>query len=258
MASRQLFRFIPLLIALGTVAVVALFALAPGLDIEVSGRFYDAATRKFPMATDTVIVLLRDLNRLVDILFAVLLGVAVLYKFWKPERPLLIGGRAMLYLALTFALAPGVAANVIFKENWARPRPVHVTEFAGPAPFMQWYNPGGICRNNCSFFSGEVSAAAWTLAPAVLAPPGRLRAAAVAGALVFTAVIAVVRIAAGGHFLSDALFAFLATALIVWAMYGAIYRGWWRAATDAIIEARMTRFALRVRRLFGVKDPAQS
>lgn len=253
MPSAQFFRLALLLIVLGTAATIALFALVPGLDLQVSGMFYDAATRKFPLATDTLIMALRDSNRVIDIVFGIIVGFAVLYKFWRPERPLLINGRTLLFLSLTFALAPGVAANVLFKENWSRPRPVHVTQFNGPAQFMPWYDPGGSCRRNCSFFSGEVSAAAWTLAPAVLAPAGPLRAAAIAGALVFTGVIAVVRITAGGHFLSDALFAFFATAFIVWLMYGAIYRGWWRDATDKIIEARMTRFAFFVRRLFGVK-----
>ena len=78
---------------------------------------------------------------------------------------------------------------------------------------------------------------------------------AFAGALVFTAVNAFVRISAGGHFFSDAAFALIATALIIWFMYGAIYRGWWRDANDEqLIEARMTRFAFFTRRLFGVKD----
>jgi hypothetical protein len=66
-----------------------------------------------------------------------------------------------------------------------------------------------------------------------------------------------VRIAQGGHFFSDAAFAALATALVIWFTYGAIYRGWWKTATEDIIEARMTRFAYFVRRLAGV-DKAQS
>jgi hypothetical protein len=82
--------------------------------------------------------------------------------------------------------------------------------------------------------------------------PPPYRAAAIAGAFAFTTVNAFVRISAGGHFFSDTAFALLATALIIWLMYGAIYRGWWREATEEIIEMRMTRFAEKIRRLFGV------
>jgi hypothetical protein len=164
----------------------------------------------------------------------------------------MFSGRTMLFLSLTFALAPGVVANVIFKEHWGRPRPVHVSEFNGPAQFVRWSDPTGGCQNNCSFFSGEVSAAAWTIAPALLVP-APYKPIAFAGALVFTAVNGLVRIAQGGHFFSDAAFALIATAFIIWFMYGAIYRGWWRDATEDIIEARMTRFALFVRKLLGFK-----
>jgi membrane-associated PAP2 superfamily phosphatase len=239
------------LILIGFILVGALFALDPGLDLSISALFYDPATRTFPLANDGVIVTLRNLNRAVDIAFGIAFGAVILLKLWRPSLPMPVSGRAMLFLSLTFALAPGLAANVIFKENWGRPRPVHVTEFNGPAKFLPWDKPGGECRRNCSFFSGEVSAAAWTLAPAVLVPPP-YRAAAIAGAFAFTTVNAFVRISAGGHFFSDTAFALLATALIIWLMYGAIYRGWWREATEEIIEMRMTRFAEKIRRLFGV------
>jgi len=238
------------LIVAGFLVVGIVLALAPGLDLRISAWFYDAAARSFPMATNRVIVILRDANRAIDILFGVVAAAVVLFKLWRPSLPMPVSGRALLFLSLTFALAPGLVANAIFKENWGRPRPVHVTEFNGAAKFVPWDTLGGECRRNCSFFSGEVSAAAWTLAPAVLMPPPA-RGVAVAAALAFTAVIAFVRISAGGHFFSDAAFALLATALIIWLMYGAIYRGWWRDATEEIIERRMTRFAGAVRRLFG-------
>jgi len=237
------------LILAGLLVVGAVFAFFPGLDLHISEHFYDAATRSFPLAIDPTVVRLRNLNRAVDMLFGVGLLLAVVVKFMRPELPLMFSGRAMLFLSLTYALGPGLLANVVFKEHWSRPRPVQVTQFNGPSPFVPWSDPTGACRRNCSFFSGEVSAAAWTMAPALLAP-SPYRAAAFAAALVFTAVNAFVRISAGGHFFSDAAFAVLATSLVVWFMYGAIYRGWWRSATDEIIEARMTRFAYAVRRLW--------
>lgn len=237
---------IPLLL-LALAAIVGLvFVFAPGLDHRVTDFFFDTATRKFPLATNITVVVLRDLNRAIDIGFALVLGAAVLWKLAKPERPLLISGRAILFLSLTFLLAPAVMANVVFKENWSRPRPAHVTEYGGPERFVQWWNPRGTCKANCSFVSGEVSAAAWTVAPAVLvAPP--LRTVAVGAATVFTGVIAVVRMAAGGHFLSDALFAALFTALIVWFTHDLIYRRWRGWLTDAALDAWLARIGRALR-----------
>jgi lipid A 4'-phosphatase len=255
MTSGPLFRLSIWLILAGAVIVGLIFAIWPGLDLRISAHFYDAAARAFPLANDATVVWLRDLNRAVDMLFGVAFLLAIATKIARPEHRLMFSGRAMLFLSLTFALGPGLVTNVIFKEHWHRPRPVHVMQFNGPSEFVRWSDNGGSCQANCSFFSGEVSAASWTLAPAVLAPPGPLRVLAIAGALVFTGVNAFVRVAQGGHFFSDAAFAAIATSFIIWLMYGAVYRGWWRAANDeALIEARMTRFALFVRKLFGVKN----
>jgi len=255
MPNAQLFKLSLYIILAAFMVVGAIFALFPDLDLQISGHFYDAATRTFPLANDTTVVWLRNLNRAVGILFGIAFLLAIAIKIARPKQRLMFPGRVMLFLSLTFALGPGLVTNVIFKEHWHRPRPVHVTQFGGPSQFVRWSDNSGSCQANCSFFSGEVSAAAWTLAPAVLAPPGPLRAVAVAGALVFTAVNMFVRIVQGGHFFSDAAFGAMATSLMVWLMYGAVYRGWWRAANDEeLIEARATRFALFARRLFGVKD----
>jgi membrane-associated PAP2 superfamily phosphatase len=239
------FRIPLLILALGVV-VGLIFLVAPGLDHRVTDYFYDTATRKFPLAMNVTLVTLRDLNRVIDIGFGVVLGAAILWKLWKPERALLISGRAMLFLTITFVLAPGVMANVIFKEHWSRPRPVHVTEYGGQASYVHWWDPRGTCKANCSFVSGEVSAAAWTLAPAALVPPP-WRPVAVGAAVVFTGVIAVVRIGAGGHFLSDALFAALLTALIVWFVHDLIYRRWRGRLTDAALDAQLARWGRTLR-----------
>ena len=52
------------------------------------------------------------------------------------------------------------------------------------------------------------------MAPALLAPPP-LRAAAVAAALLFGTAVSALRIAAGGHYLSDTVFAGLLTWLVI-------------------------------------------
>jgi membrane-associated phospholipid phosphatase len=111
----------------------------------------------------------------------------------------------------TLAAGPWLLVNEGLKEHSGRPRPGHVAQFGGKAEFRPFGRFDGSCATNCSFVSGEAAAAAWTLAPALLAPPP-WRAAAVAASLVFTLATSALRMAFGGHFLSDALFA----ALFVW------------------------------------------
>ena len=123
-------------------------------------------------------------------------------------------GRSVLFLALGLALGPGLLVNVILKDNWRRPRPLQVQQFGGPLEFRPWYKTDGACVKNCSFVSGETSGAFWLVAPASLAP-APLRLPAVALALGVGVLTGVMRVAFGGHFPSDALFAGLFTLLLV-------------------------------------------
>ena len=98
--------------------------------------------------------------------------VALVVKLVRPDRPLLMSGRAIVFLLLTLTLSAGVLTNLTFKSYWGRPRPVTVTQFNGDQRRLL---PGGIravtCARNCSFFSGEGATAFWTYAPAALTPP---------------------------------------------------------------------------------------
>ena len=83
---------------------------------------------------------------------------------------MLLSGRAVLFLVTTLALGPGLVTNVILKDHWGRPRPIDVTQFGGNEHFVPWWDPRGDCPGNCSFVSGDVSGAVWTVAPAALVP----------------------------------------------------------------------------------------
>ena len=112
---------------------------------------------------------------------------------------MLIPARAVVFLIATLALAPGLVANVILKDNWGRPRP-YSSARSSPAPssFVPWWDPRGACDKNCSFVAGEGAGAFWTLAPAArhaAAPGAQL---AYAAALAFGAGVSGFRVAFGG------------------------------------------------------------
>src|ERR1035437_10011262 len=143
---------------------------------------------------------------------------------------------------LLLARGPGFLANAVLKEHWDRPRPIEVTQFGGTEHFVAWWDPRGECDKNCSFVSGDVAGAFWTIAPAALVPPS-WRALAYGAALALGAGMAALRIMMGGHFFTDTVFAGVFTFLIIWLVHGLIYRWTRTRLTDEAVERAIERFA---------------
>jgi lipid A 4'-phosphatase len=251
-----------LLIALGIAAVTGLlFGFYPDLDLRVARYFYgftDGANNNFAWRVYPPLMMARDAGLWVGTIIIVLVLAALTYKLILPRRSLLIPGRAILFLIVTLALGPGLLVNVVLKDHWGRSRPIDVTQFNGSERFVPWWDPRGDCPNNCSFVSGDVSGAFWTIAPAVLVPPP-LRAVAVGAALTLGTGMAAMRVMAGGHFVSDVIFAGVFTFLIIWLMHGLIYRWPRTRLTEEGTERAIERAAMPghnfLRRLFGGETP---
>lgn len=235
-----------LIIALAVAAVVGVvFGAAPELDLRLSRPFFEMTLRdfNFGLRLNPVVMRLRDSGIWITAMLAAPAVIALVLKLMLPRRRLLIPGRALVFLLATLALAPGVLVNLILKENWNRPRPVDVVQFGGSERFLPWWVPGGDCRKNCSFVSGDVAGSFWTLAPAALAPPP-WRALAYAGALALGSAVALLRLAAGAHFVTDVVFAGLFTFFIIWIVHGLVYRWPRTRLTDEGVERAIERMAL--------------
>ena len=232
-----------LFIALALWVVIGLvFGIFPELDLKLAALFYDPQTRTFPIKLYALAGFARDAAMWVAWAFAVPSIVAVVVKLIRPDRPLLVSGRAIIFLLVTLTLSAGVLTNFTFKTFWGRPRPVMVTEFAGEHKFVAWWDPRGDCGHNCSFFSGEGATAFWTLAPAALAPPA-WRPLAYGAAVLFGALTGALRMAFGGHFFTDVAIAGLVTFIVIWLAYALIYR-WSRTRfSDEAVDAWLTRHA---------------
>ena len=239
-----------LIVALLIATAVGLaFGLFPSLDLALARLFssvpnaggYTFGWRFSP-------ILLRAHDIVLNAPFIVLIAavIALVLKLVLPRRRMLVRPRAAIFLIVTMLLGPGLLVNAVLKDHWGRPRPVDVTEFGGDQHFVPWWDPRGDCPANCSFVSGDVSTVAWTFAPAALLPPP-WQAVGFGGAFILTVFMGVVRIMAGGHFPTDAIFAGLFTYLLIWLSYGLIYR--WPATRldDKRLEAAFETFALRCR-----------
>lgn len=223
-----------------TAALALLFLMRPELDLAASALFHTPG-EGFPLARDAAALAVRDaLRHGYDL--AAILTLALLAQAWvlRRRRPA-IPARLWGFVAAAQLLGPGLVVNVVFKDHWGRARPDDVTEFGGEQAFTPAFVIADECARNCSFVSGE-SAAAATLALLAgvlivpnLPPARRLFAglslfsvAALAGAL---------RVAMGRHFLSDAIFGALFSALILLAL--------WRAFAVAAVRDRITAANLR-------------
>ena len=230
-----------LLIALALALVIGLlFGIFPELDLKLAALFYDPATRSFPLKSDAVAAFARDGAMWVAWALALPALVAIVVKLLRPDRPMLIAGRAAVFLLVTILLSAGVLTNLTFKSYWGRPRPMMVTEFNGPWQFVPYWDPRGECGRNCSFFSGEGATAFWTYAPAVLTPPA-WRPLAYAAATLFGITTSVLRMAFGGHFFTDVAAAGLVSFLVIWLAYAWIYRWPSTRLSDAAIDAALAR-----------------
>ena len=99
----------------------------------------------------------------------------------------------------------GIIANLYFKDTWGRARPVHVEEFGGNKIFTPAFIKSDQCERNCSWISGETSAAfSFIVGSIILKNPIFFISNIILGLLVFFC-----RISMGGHFFSDNIFAMI-------------------------------------------------
>jgi lipid A 4'-phosphatase len=235
-----------LLAALAVAAVVGtVFGIAPHLDIAVMRPFHDImrGAHVFGLRLNPTVMVLRETSMWIVTVLVAPAVAALAVKVALPRRRLLMPGRAVVFLIATLALGPGLLTNLTLKEYWGRARPIDVVPLSGSDRFVAWWDPRGPCPTNCSFVSGDVSAAYWTFAPAALAPPP-WRALAYGGAIAFGLGVSALRVAAGAHFVSDVVFAGVFMFLVVWAVHGLIYRWPRTRLTDEDIERAIERIAI--------------
>ena len=217
-------RTLAAVIALG-VAISVLFIAFPQIDLWASALFV-GPNGGFPLLHDPWAVLVRQLVLVSIATLSVLAVGTLLLKllFGRYRSPIAL--RAAVYLIVCLVLAPGLVVNSLLKDQWGRPRPVHLETFAveGSEPtgwtFTRPWVISDQCPSNCSFVSGEASAGFVLIALAPLtAMPWTV---AVLGTL-WGLVVSAVRVIQGGHFLSDVLLAGVVTYCIVWAVYWLIF-----------------------------------
>ena len=205
--------------AIVAVSVIwGLFLLFPELDLGFTALFYipgspeggGFAFRAMPVGE----ILDRHRNTMGFSLALGIVAVWMIVALWQ-GRGLGLDRFQGAFLALSFALGPGLLVNGILKEFWGRARPLQIDVFGG----SQVYTPPLViadqCESNCAFVSGDAAFAFTFLAFAVLA--SRHREFWIAVALGFGIFVSLIRVVMGAHFLSDVVFAgiFMTTVIVM-------------------------------------------
>ena len=197
--------------------------LLPGIDIGTSGLFYRPGAGFF-LGDWAPFRAVHDHLALAVWAFAIAVVVAGGASVFFRRAVLGLTPRAAIFLLLALALGPGLTVNTIFKDHWGRARPAQITQFGGTQKFTPAFVPSDQCRRNCSFPAGDPAMGFYLVSAALLAGGATARRNGVIGAVVVGAALGVVRLAQGGHFLSDVVASgFLVTA-IAWGLHALIMR----------------------------------
>ncbi|MBM95220.1 MAG: hypothetical protein CMI09_05165 [Oceanospirillaceae bacterium] len=186
-----------------SVFLVVLFVGWPEIDLAISRWFYDSEAgewiwRHHPV-NESIYAIFRYLPYwLVPLLLVMTIMSYRKLSVMRPQR------KIWAFLLATLLIGPGVLVHNVFKEGFERPRPRQVQEFGGNSGFTPAWVVSDQCERKCkSFVSGHAAMGFYLM---VFAWVFRRREWLWAG-IGLGAVLSLVRISQGGHFLSDTVFA---------------------------------------------------
>lgn len=196
-------------VLLASFALVSLaFIAVPAVDLRFSALFFDGT---FPAARSLWTRFLHEgLTWVLATIVAGLIAVPVLNRIRK-RNVLGMNARTTIYLLIVLVVGNGLIVNVALKDHVGRARPRDVTQFGGTHRFTPAFVLSDQCNRNCSFSSGEAAGGFFLIA---LAKALTRRRSAVILATGLGVIIAAARVAAGAHFLSDAVVSFFIMLLV--------------------------------------------
>jgi len=178
--------------------------VGPSLDLYVSGLFYFGKSQFALQSFDLVSILFRDI--LLPLILIYILILPIVGRFIKIEKIFFNYKFSLREIFLLWGcqiISVLIFVNLVLKNFWGRGRPNDVIELGGKEIFSPWYEISNACETNCSFVSGDASVG-FSIIILYLVTKKTI--------FLYTSVIAglvlgLIRIMAGGHFLSDVFFA---------------------------------------------------
>lgn len=209
------------------------FSIWPQADIWVSQLFY-AGDGKFPANQLFVVQAVYNgvpwIGRILFFISISFLLLAIFFPFQVSRR----NWRRSSAFFCVVILGIGLIVHSVLKDGMGRPRPRDIAEFSGPTSYVPVFTTSHFCATNCSFVSGH-AAVGFSLMSLGMLGVKRRRHFWFSVGLISGGLIGFVRIAQGGHFLSDIIFSFVA----VWLTYLLIRGVWLRFRVWQLFKPRL-------------------
>lgn len=205
-----------LLIILIPLIIGSIVFLATDLDLQIQRQFYQPQSGWF-MKDAPLFYLLYHYGNIPALVLSVasliVLGLSFQKKRFYPWRAI------AAWLVFSMIIGPGLITNSIFKDHFGRPRPRQIVEFGGEREYLPLFVPGEMGKGK-SFPCGHATMGFYlAVAGFTLRKRKALAAAVFSLGCVYGTAIGLARIAQGGHFASDVLWAGGFTLLTGWALY---------------------------------------
>ncbi len=179
-------------------------SVSPLIDMIISNFFYIGESQFFLQKTSYVTVFFRKIY-LPLILFYVLI-LTIFSRFYFIKKLFfnkVFYFKEVVFIWVSSALSMLLVVNFLFKDLWGRSRPNDLVFFDGDFLFTAWFTPSNFCNSNCSFVSGDASVGYLVVVLFFLTKNISFFYIAL-----FSGVfLGLIRIAEGGHFFSDIIFA---------------------------------------------------
>ena len=184
---------------------IALFlTVGSDLDVYISGFFYYGNSQFALQSYDLLSKVVREgflplilIYVLILPIFANFFRINIIFFNYKFKiKEILLIWFSQIFVVLLFI-------NLILKNFWGRVRPGEILDFGGVNPFTPWYSFSSACNTNCSFVSGDASVGFSIVILYFITKNIIFLYLSIFSGLL----LGFVRIIAGGHFLSDILFA---------------------------------------------------
>tara|TARA_B100000575_G_scaffold293658_1_gene305799 strand:- start:7819 stop:9153 length:1335 start_codon:yes stop_codon:yes gene_type:complete len=181
-----------------------IISVAPTLDLYISNLFYLGDSKFVLQSFHYFSFLFRKF--LIPVIIIYLLIIPIICNLLKIKIVFFgyyFSMKEIFLIWVSQAISTIIIVNLFFKEFWGRVRPNDIFEFGGGESFSAWYMIDNVCETNCSFVSGDASVGFSLIILYLITKNNTFL------HLTFLCGVSLgfIRIIAGGHFLSDILFA---------------------------------------------------
>jgi len=189
-----------------TIVSTLIFKLS-NLDISLQNLFY-STTRNWKFGSQQPWNFFYHYGNYPILILIIMSLIFFIVSFWKNTLKWLFYRKAALFFILVLLLGPGLIVNGVLKEHVGRPRPREVINYGGTEHFVPVLKHGTAGKGK-SFPCGHCSMAFMLITPFfVFRKKYKLLSLLILGiGLIYSLLMSLARMAQGGHFASDAIWA---------------------------------------------------